>query len=220
MPVLLLERGKAVPERLSDVRAFWERGVLNPESHVHFGEGGAGTFSDGKLTTRVKNPYTAWVKRVLADMGAPAEILADARPHIGTDRLREVVVNLRQRLIGMGCEIRFGAHVTDFLIRRAETGRDRRERFGRDPDGPSHPRDRAVRRRHLPETGGAGGRPGAQTLCHRSPRRTSPGDHQPDPVRAVGRPSGPAPRGLFPHGEDRGARTAPSIPSACVPAGR
>ncbi|MCX5818315.1 MAG: hypothetical protein NT047_00135 [Deltaproteobacteria bacterium] len=118
MPVLLLERGKAVPERLSDVRAFWERGVLNPESHVHFGEGGAGTFSDGKLTTRVKNPYTAWVKRVLADMGGPAEILADARPHIGTDRLCEVVVNLRHRLIGMGCEIRFGAHLTDFLIRQ------------------------------------------------------------------------------------------------------
>jgi uncharacterized protein len=116
MPVLLLERGKAVPERLCDVRIFWERGVLNPGSHVHFGEGGAGTFSDGKLTTRVKNPYTAWVKRVLADMGGPAEILADAHPHIGTDRLREVVVNLRRRLIGLGCEIRFGALVTDFLI--------------------------------------------------------------------------------------------------------
>jgi len=117
MPVLLLERGKAVPERLSDVRAFWERGVLNPESHVHFGEGGAGTFSDGKLTTRIKNPYTAWVKRVLTEMGGPADILTDARPHIGTDRLREVVVNLRRRLTEMGCEIRFGAHVTDFLIR-------------------------------------------------------------------------------------------------------
>lgn len=115
-PVLLLERGKVVPERLSDVRDFWERGVLNPESHVHFGEGGAGTFSDGKLTTRVKNPHTAWVKRVLTEMGGPAEILTDARPHIGTDRLREVVVNLRRRLIEMGCEIRFGAKVTDFLI--------------------------------------------------------------------------------------------------------
>ena len=56
MPVLLLERGKAVPERLPDVRSFWEKGLLNPESHVHFGEGGAGTFSDGKLTSRVKNP--------------------------------------------------------------------------------------------------------------------------------------------------------------------
>ena len=118
LPVLLLERGKAVPERLPDVSAFWEKGVLNPESHVHFGEGGAGTFSDGKLTSRVKNPYTGWVKRVLVDMGAPAAILIDARPHIGTDRLRAVVVNLRNRLVEMGCEVRFGARVTDFLIRR------------------------------------------------------------------------------------------------------
>ena len=118
VPVLLLERGKAVPERLADVRAFWEQGILNSESHVHFGEGGAGTFSDGKLTTRVKNPYTAWVKRVLVDMGAPADILVDTRPHIGTDRLREVVVNLRKRLIGLGCEVRFGARITDFRIHR------------------------------------------------------------------------------------------------------
>jgi uncharacterized FAD-dependent dehydrogenase len=117
-PVLLLERGKAVPERLADVHSFWEEGILNPESHVHFGEGGAGTFSDGKLTSRVKNPYTAWVKRILADMGAPADILVDARPHIGTDCLRAVVVNLRNRLIEMGCEVRFGAEVTDFIIRR------------------------------------------------------------------------------------------------------
>ncbi len=117
-PVLLLERGKAVPERIADVRSFWEEGILNPESHVHFGEGGAGTFSDGKLTSRVKNPHTAWVKRILADMGAPAEILVDARPHIGTDCLRAVVVNLRNRLIEMGCEVRFGAQVTDFIIHR------------------------------------------------------------------------------------------------------
>ncbi len=117
MPVLLLERGMPVPERLSDVRAFWERGILNPESHVHFGEGGAGTFSDGKLTTRVKNPHTAWVKRVFVEMGGPAELLTDARPHIGTDRLRAVVVNLRRRLTEMGCEVRFGARVTDFVIR-------------------------------------------------------------------------------------------------------
>ncbi|MEK7244279.1 MAG: hypothetical protein AAB112_09000, partial [Thermodesulfobacteriota bacterium] len=116
VPVLLLERGRAVPERLADVRAFWEQGILNPESHVHFGEGGAGTFSDGKLTSRVKNPCASRVKRVLVDMGAPAEILVDARPHIGTDRLREVVVNLRKRLIGLGGEVRFGARVTDFRI--------------------------------------------------------------------------------------------------------
>ena len=120
MPVLLLERGKAVPERLPDVRAFWEKGVLQPESHVHFGEGGAGTFSDGKLTTRVKNPYTGWVKRIMADLGAPSEILVEAHPHIGTDRLREVVVNLRNRLVEMGCEVRFGARVSDFIIHRGK----------------------------------------------------------------------------------------------------
>ena len=118
IPVLLLERGRAIQERLADVRAFWERGILNPESNVHFGEGGAGTFSDGKLTSRVKNPCTSRVKLVLVDMGAPADILVDARPHIGTDRLREVVVNLRKRLIDLGCEVRFGARVTDFRIHR------------------------------------------------------------------------------------------------------
>ncbi|MDA8125321.1 MAG: NAD(P)/FAD-dependent oxidoreductase [Deltaproteobacteria bacterium] len=117
MPPLLLERGKKVSERIVDVQTFWEKGRLNPESHVHFGEGGAGTFSDGKLTSRVKNPYTAWVKRVMADMGAPAEIMVEAHAHIGTDRLRAVVVNLRNRLIELGGEVRFEAKMTDLCVR-------------------------------------------------------------------------------------------------------
>jgi uncharacterized FAD-dependent dehydrogenase len=117
IPVLLLERGKAVPERIGDIRDFWEKGILNFESHVHFGEGGAGTFSDGKLTSRVKNPYTGWIKRVMADLGAPSEILTEARPHIGTDRLRAVVVRLRRRLVERGCDVRFGTRVTDFIVR-------------------------------------------------------------------------------------------------------
>lgn len=71
LPVLLVERGKAVAERIRDVQAFWEKGEFHPESHVHFGEGGAGTFSDGKLTSRVKNPLTAWVKKILVEMGPP-----------------------------------------------------------------------------------------------------------------------------------------------------
>jgi uncharacterized protein len=118
IPPLLLDRGKSMPARITDVQAFWEMGVLNRESHVHFGEGGAGTFSDGKLTTRLKNPFTAWIKMRLVDAGAPSEILTDAKPHVGTDRLREVVINLRKRLIEMGCEVRFEAKVTDFLIHR------------------------------------------------------------------------------------------------------
>jgi uncharacterized FAD-dependent dehydrogenase len=117
---LLLERGRAIPERIMDVRDFWEKGILNPESHVHFGEGGAGTFSDGKLTSRTRSPYTAWIKETLVDSGAPSVILSDAKPHIGTDRLREVVVNIRRRLSERGCEVRFQSKATDFLVHRGK----------------------------------------------------------------------------------------------------
>jgi uncharacterized FAD-dependent dehydrogenase len=122
MPPILLERGKRVAERVLDVNRFWKEGLFNPESHVHFGEGGAGTFSDGKLMSRVKNPYTGWVKEILVEMGAPVNILTDARPHIGTDRLREVVVRLKGKLVDLGSEIRFDARVTDFLMDRNRIG--------------------------------------------------------------------------------------------------
>jgi len=117
MPVLLIERGKAVPERIRDVQDFWRKGHFHRDSHVHFGEGGAGTFSDGKLTSRVKNPLTAQVKKTWVEMGAPADILIDAKPHIGTDRLRQVVVQMRKHLQGLGCEIRFEAKMTDLIVR-------------------------------------------------------------------------------------------------------
>ncbi len=117
MPVLLLERGRPLPERCSDVQAFWEKGELKRESNVHFGEGGAGTFSDGKLTSRAKNRDIRRVKETFVEFGAPAEILTDAKPHIGTDRLREVVVNFRKKLLELGCEIRFGATASDFAVR-------------------------------------------------------------------------------------------------------
>jgi uncharacterized FAD-dependent dehydrogenase len=118
IPLLLLERGTPIEKRTKDVQEFWEEGVLNPQSNVLFGEGGAGTFSDGKLTSRTKNPYSSWVKKILVEMGAPSEILTEAKPHIGTDRLREIIVNLRKKLIVMGCGIRFSAQVTDFVISR------------------------------------------------------------------------------------------------------
>ncbi len=89
IPSLLLERGAPIEKRTKDVQAFWEEGVLNPQSNVLFGEGGAGTFSDGKLTSRTKNPYSAWVKQILVEMGAPEAILTDAKPHIGTDQPSE-----------------------------------------------------------------------------------------------------------------------------------
>jgi uncharacterized FAD-dependent dehydrogenase len=117
IPVLLLERGDAVPERCRQVQDFWKTGILNRESNVLFGEGGAGTFSDGKLTSRVKNPHMGLVKETLVELGAPPDILIDAKPHIGTDRLRAVVVNFRRKLLDLGCEIRFGALVSDFIAR-------------------------------------------------------------------------------------------------------
>ncbi len=117
VPVLLLERGKRLEERVRDVRRFWETGELNPQSNVLFGEGGAGTFSDGKLTSRTKNPYAGWVKKTLVEMGAPSSILTEAKPHVGTDRLRNVILQLRNKLMELGCEIQFEARVTDFLVR-------------------------------------------------------------------------------------------------------
>jgi len=109
----LIERGQAVEQRARDVSRFWRDGVLDPESNVQFGEGGAGTFSDGKLTSRSKDPLTPWVLQRLADFGAPAEICYLAKPHIGTDLLRNVVASIRTYLLEKGFDIRFGCCMTD-----------------------------------------------------------------------------------------------------------
>lgn len=114
---ILLERGAAVEQRTKDVQQFWETGKLNPESNVQFGEGGAGTFSDGKLNTLVKDKYgrNRKVLSIFVKAGAPEEILYDHKPHIGTDVLRKVVVNLRTAILEMGGEVRFHAKVTDLI---------------------------------------------------------------------------------------------------------
>jgi len=106
--VTLVERGQPVEQRVRDVEQFWGNGTLLPESNVQFGEGGAGAFSDGKLTTRVRNPWSTWVLQTLVECGAPPTILADAKPHVGTDRLRLVLIRLRRRLQALGVELRFG----------------------------------------------------------------------------------------------------------------
>jgi uncharacterized FAD-dependent dehydrogenase len=116
IPVLLLERGGDVGSRVKDVNRFWESGILNRESNVQFGEGGAGTFSDGKLTSRVKNPLAGWVKEIFVEMGAPGDILTDAKPHIGTDNLRNIVVNLRRKLTDLGCELRFQSRLSGIQL--------------------------------------------------------------------------------------------------------
>lgn len=111
---ILLERGRRVQERCADVERFWKRGELCPESNVQFGEGGAGTFSDGKLNTLVKDPVgrNREVLRIFVEAGAPENILYDAKPHIGTDRLISVVENLRRQIIAYGGEVRFESRMT------------------------------------------------------------------------------------------------------------
>lgn len=116
---IILERGKPVTERKKDVDRFWETGIPDPESNVQFGEGGAGTFSDGKLNTLVKDKYgrNREVLRIFTEHGAPEEILYDYKPHIGTDLLSQVVMRMRQHMTELGAEIRFGAKVTEVLSR-------------------------------------------------------------------------------------------------------
>lgn len=112
----LIERGRKVEERAYDVSRFWRDGTLNPESNVQFGEGGAGTFSDGKLTTRVKDPNCGWVLQQLVEFGAPREILYLAKPHIGTDRLMGVVKGIREELSGRGFSISFEERLTGLSL--------------------------------------------------------------------------------------------------------
>lgn len=114
---LLIERGLPVEKRSRDVSAFWQTGRLELESNVQFGEGGAGTFSDGKLTSGINNHYSRAVLQELVLAGAPAEILFLAKPHIGTDRLRLVVKALRERIISLGGEIWFGSRLTGLVSR-------------------------------------------------------------------------------------------------------
>ena len=115
---LILERGKCVEERMKDVEKFWRDGVLNPKSNVQFGEGGAGTFSDGKLNTLVKDKLgrNREVLKIFVEAGAPEEILYEAKPHIGTDILCKVVRNLREQIEAWGGEIMFDAQVTDLCM--------------------------------------------------------------------------------------------------------
>ena len=121
---IILDRGKAVRERTTDTWALWRRGVLDPESNVQFGEGGAGTFSDGKLYSQIRDPRHLG-RKVLTEFveaGAPPDILTEAHPHIGTFRLVTVVESLRVRIEGLGGEYRFRRKVVDLDIAVGEEG--------------------------------------------------------------------------------------------------
>ena len=112
---VVLERGSRVEERSRAVGRFWADGTLDPECNVQFGEGGAGTFSDGKLNTGTKDPRIRKVLEEFAAAGAPPEILWEAKPHIGTDRLPGVVRGIRETILSLGGEIRFGTRLTGLL---------------------------------------------------------------------------------------------------------
>src|SRR4051794_15402184 len=115
---LILERGKLVRERTRDTWGLWRRGVLDPESNVQFGEGGAGTFSDGKLYSGIKDPrhLTRKLLTEFVEAGAPEEILWVSKPHIGTFRLVTVVEGIRAKIESLGGEYRFGARVDDIVL--------------------------------------------------------------------------------------------------------
>src|SRR5205814_5301667 len=106
---IVLERGKPVRERTKDTWGLWRRRELEPESNVQFGEGGAGTFSDGKLYSQIKDPRHLGrkVMNEFVQAGAPGEILYAAHPHIGTFKLVKVVENMREQIIALGGEVRF-----------------------------------------------------------------------------------------------------------------
>jgi uncharacterized protein len=117
---IVLERGKTVRERTKDTWGLWRKKTLNPESNVQFGEGGAGTFSDGKLWSQIKDPRYLG-RKVMHEFvvaGAPAEILTEAHPHIGTFKLVRVVENMREQIIALGGEVRFEQRVVDVILKQ------------------------------------------------------------------------------------------------------
>ena len=119
---IIIERGKAVRERTKDTWGLWRRGVLEPESNAQFGEGGAGTFSDGKLYSRIKDPRHL-SRKVLTEFvkaGAPEDILTEAHPHVGTFRLVTMVMSIRETIEALGGEYRFGTRVDDFVIEQGQ----------------------------------------------------------------------------------------------------
>ncbi|MEY4427283.1 MAG: hypothetical protein RL535_1581 [Pseudomonadota bacterium] len=121
---VVLERGKKVRERTKDTWGLWRKSQLHPESNVQFGEGGAGTFSDGKLYSQIKDPRFLGrkVMQEFVKAGAPEEILVAAHPHIGTFKLVKVVENLREQIIALGGEVRFEQRVTDVQIEKGPLG--------------------------------------------------------------------------------------------------
>lgn len=120
---IIIERGKPIGERIRDVDDFWEKGILDQESNVQFGEGGAGLFSDGKLTTQIKDPRVRKVLEEFVEAGGASELLYQQKPHIGTDVLRKIVLNIRKKIIENGGEILFQSKLSDLVVTEVDGNR-------------------------------------------------------------------------------------------------
>ncbi len=118
--VTIIERGKQVEERMADIGLLKKGGVLNEESNVLFGEGGAGAYSDGKLTTRIRRPEIAWMLEKLVEMGAPSSILYEQKPHLGTDRLKGIIINIRQTILSSGAQIIFSEKASSLILHESK----------------------------------------------------------------------------------------------------
>lgn len=131
---IVIERGEQIEKRISTVDSFMNGGVFNETSNIQFGEGGAGTFSDGKLTSRIKDKLCRYVLERFVEFGAPKEILTKAKAHIGTDNLRSIVKAIRERILSLGGEIYFETKLEDFTFRNGKISEIKTNRFSMQVD--------------------------------------------------------------------------------------
>ncbi|MFA7672897.1 MAG: hypothetical protein WCY62_03475 [Clostridia bacterium] len=120
---IIIERGKPVEEREKDTQRFFDTGELDPDSNIQFGEGGAGTFSDGKLMTRIHDPRCGFVLSTMKEMGADDSVLYEAKPHVGTDVIRKIMVNMREKIKSNGGTFMYGSKLTDIFFTDSAQGK-------------------------------------------------------------------------------------------------
>ena len=114
---IVFERGGNIDNRVESINSFWNKGILDEKTNVQFGEGGAGTFSDGKLTTRISDSRCDYILKEFVNNGAPIDILHNSKPHIGTDKLRGVIKSMREKIIHNGGEIHFDSKISDVRLK-------------------------------------------------------------------------------------------------------
>lgn len=132
---IVVERGRDIDSRTADVNNFWTNRILDETSNIQYGEGGAGTFSDGKLTTGIKDSRCRFVFEEFVGHGAPDDILTNAKPHIGTDKLKETVKNIREEIISLGGTVLFETQLTDIIVaNKVIHGVTVRDKFGKEKD--------------------------------------------------------------------------------------